>query len=268
MSKIQPVIKWSGSKRLLAEDIIQFIPEKIGTYYEPFLGGGSVMLTLKPEKAVGIDVNSSLIDFWQKLKTNPQLLIDHYRTEWNLLQQDYREFERVRARYNQSFMGEDLLFLTRTCVNGLIRYNKNGEFNNSLHYSRKGIHPDKLEAILLENSRLIEKYDFFCGDYRKILESVKEGDFVYLDPPYFNTKSMYYGKINYDELWDFLRELRARNVKFALSFDGTTDKRDYMVNVPADVYQRHIMLKGGKSTFNKIIDKTCNEVMESLYLSW
>lgn len=268
MSKIQPVIKWSGSKRLLAEEIIAYFPADINVYYEPFLGGGSILLTLNPNKAVCIDINKSLIDFWVKLKSKPRFLADYYRNEWELLQNNYQEFFVVRDRYNQTFTGEDLLFLSRTCVNGLIRYNNKGEFNNSLHYSRKGIAPNSLEKILIETSSRIQNYDFLYGDYYQIIDSVKEGDFVYLDPPYFNTKSMYYGKIDYDRLWVFLRKLKEKGVKYALSFDGKTDKREYSTTIPEDVYSRHVYLKGGKSTFNKIIDKTTNEIYESLYLSW
>ena len=112
MSKksIQAVIKWSGSKRLLANEIISYFPETFGTYYELFLGGGSVLLTLRPESAVCVDVNASLIDFWNKVKCDPVFLSTHYRKEWNLLQADYMEFTRVRDRYNANPNGEDLHF--------------------------------------------------------------------------------------------------------------------------------------------------------------
>lgn len=109
MNKQQPVIKWSGSKRLLAEAIIKFFPTNIKTYYEPFLGGGSILLQLNPEKAVCVDINKSLIDFWNKLKNNPDFLISHYEQEWKLLQIDYKEFFKVRDRYNLNPNGEDLL---------------------------------------------------------------------------------------------------------------------------------------------------------------
>lgn len=268
MSKIQPVIKWSGSKRLLAEEIISYFPKEINTYYEPFLGGGSILLTLKPHKAVCIDINESLIDFWNKLKNQPEFLAAYYEKTWNDLQNDYLTFNRIRDKYNESFQGEDLLFLSRTCVNGLIRYNQSGEFNNSLHYSRKGINPKTLSKNLLDTSIYLKDYTFKYGDYYQILETVSSGDFVYMDPPYYNTKSMYYGKIDYERFWNFMRELNKKGVKYAFSFDGTSDKRDYLIEVPDDVYSRHILLRGGQSTFNKIIDKTENNVFESLYLNW
>lgn len=268
MNKQQPVIKWSGSKRLLADEIINYFPKDINTYYEPFLGGGSILLRLNPKRAVCIDINNSLIDFWNKLQMNPDFLVSHYENEWNLLQKNYMEFFKVRDRYNQSPNGEDLLFLSRTCVNGLIRYNKNGEFNNSLHYSRKGINPSTLSKVLYNASQQIENYVFISGEYNQILDQVSEGDFVYLDPPYYNTKNMYFGKIDYNKLWDFLKELNKKGVKYALSFDGKSDKRKYECIVPKDLYKRHILIKGMKSTFNKVIDKNINNTMESLYLNY
>ena len=78
MSKKQPVIKWSGSKRLLADEIIGYFPKNIKTYYEPFLGGGSILLNLNPNKAICVDINTSLIDFWNKLKLSPSPLALHY----------------------------------------------------------------------------------------------------------------------------------------------------------------------------------------------
>lgn len=268
MNKKQPVIKWSGSKRLLADEIIKYFPNNINTYYEPFLGGGSILLRLSPKNAVCVDINESLIDFWNKLKKSPEILVSCYQKEWNLLQNDYREFFVVRDRYNIAPTGEDLLFLSRTCVNGLIRYNKNGKFNNSLHYSRKGINPDTLSGILFEASKQIQNYNFFSGDYSQILSQVSSGDFVYLDPPYYNTKNMYFGKIDYDKLWDFLRELNKKGVKYALSFDGTSEQRKYDYAVPKDLYKRQILIKGLKSTFNKVIDKNLNNTMESIFLNY
>jgi DNA adenine methylase len=267
MSSKQPVIKWSGSKRLQATRIISYFPKEFGTYFEPFLGGGSVLLQLLPTKAVCCDVNASLIDFWNRLKDNPQKLADDYEYNWNELQKDWTYFLKVRERYNKQQSGSDLLFLSRTCVNGLIRYNKKGEFNNSLHYSRKGIEPDTLCKLLIETSSKIQNYTFICSDYFSILPLIRKDDLVYLDPPYYHTKSMYYGKIDYQKLWDFINELKKKDAFFALSFDGTNSKRDYSINVPGNLFEQHLYISSGKSTFNKVIDDTMVENQESLFLS-
>ena len=268
MPKNNPVIKWSGSKRLLASRIISFFPKQFGNYFEPFLGGGSILLELAPQTAICCDINESLIDFWNRLKDNPTQLAKEYEENWLLLQQDWKHFLRIRERYNQFHSGSDLLFLSRTCVNGLIRYNKAGEFNNSLHYSRPGVNPERLKKTLIKESEKIQRYKFLSGDYRQILPDIRAGDLIYLDPPYANTKSMYYGKIDYEELWDFVRKAKALGAFVALSFDGTTEKRDYSVDIPGDLFARHVLLESGLSTFNKVIDGVQNGTKESLFLTY
>ena len=76
----------------------------------------------------------------------------------------------------------NFLFLTRTCVNGLIRYNKSGEFNNSLHHTRKGIHPDRLEKVIFEWSTVIQKYIFENFDYKKLRSMPKKEILFTLTP--------------------------------------------------------------------------------------
>ncbi|MCI8273142.1 MAG: DNA adenine methylase [Clostridia bacterium] len=264
----EPVIKWSGSKRTQANKILEFVPE-FNTYYEPFLGGGSMLYAINPERAVCGDICTPLIGFWKCLKEEPEELFEDYKNKWNELQNvGYEYYYNVREQFNNKKDPYSLFFLTRTCVNGLIRFNKNGEFNNSFHHTRKGINPSKLEPIVNDWSKKIQNVKFINEDYRKICEDAKEGDFVYLDPPYFNTKGRYYGTIEYEEFIKFLYELKEKKVKYALSYDGKSETKDYTVEIPKDLYKRHIFIESGNSTFKKVIDKNCEKVKESLYLSW
>lgn len=265
--KIKPVIKWSGSKSSQAYSIAELVPE-YNNYYEPFLGGGSVLYALSPKSAICGDICKPLIDLWELIKTDPDLLSSYYKERWIELQSDYMEFYRARDRFNKDGNPKDFLFLTRTCVNGLIRFNSNGEFNNSLHYTRKGIDPSKLDLIIKDWSARIQSVDFVCSDYKVTTASAKEGDFVYLDPPYYNTRGRYYGRIDYDDFFDYLRDLTKRHVKYAVSFDGTRGSNSYEVDFPKDLYVRKIMLKSGKSTFRKVIDCVSEDVYETLYLNW
>src|SRR3989344_1201428 len=164
----KPFIKWSGSKRSQAEKIISYFPEEIKTFYEPFLGSGAILGYFKPPKAVASDINEPLIKIWQLLQKNPKKIVDDYRKNWNTLQKiGHTFFYKVRDRFNSKKLPSDLLFLTRTCVNGLIRYNKSGEFNNSLHHTRRGIHPDRLEKFIFEWFTVIQKYIFENFEYKK-----------------------------------------------------------------------------------------------------
>lgn len=266
---IKPFVKWSGSKRSQAKEITSYFPKKINTFYEPFLGSGAILGHLKPKRAIGSDINAPLIALWNLLKNNPNKIASDYRNKWSTLQKEGHTFYyKIRNKFNNGKSPLDLLFLTRTCVNGLIRYNKNGEFNNSLHYTRKGIDPDRLKNILVEWSGIIKPHTFLCQSYETTTQNAKPGDFVYLDPPYFNTGSRYFGAINYTKFINYLEGLNKMGVKFALSYDGTRGEKSYVVEIPKQLYKRQIMIHSGNSTFNKVQNGKTEKVYESLYLNY
>lgn len=268
--KIKPVIKWSGSKRSQAAEIISKIPS-YNTYYEPFLGGGSIMYAVQPEVGVCSDICLPLVDLWKEIKNNPSGLAEYYNYEWNRLQDEgYEVYYEIRDRFNESFSAFDLLFLSRTCVNGLIRFNKDGKFNNSFHHSRKGINPKTLEKIIHDWSAKIKNIEFLALDYKEATREAKEGDFIYLDPPYFNTKGRYYGTttIDFEEFFEYLAELNNRGVKWMLSFDGKTTSKDYTIQLPKDLYENHYYIHSGNSAFKKVMEKENNQVYESLFTNY
>ena len=272
----EPVIKWSGSKRSQAEEIIKFFPKEIDTYYEPFIGGGSMMRTLidddtiKVKSIVCSDINEDLINLWNCIKNDFEGVYFHYKTLWNELNKDENKerkkefFNTIRARYNKERNPLDFMFIMRTTTNGMPRYNSNGEFNNSFHITRDGIIPDKLYKILEEWSYKLNKKNvkFIVSDYKDIIP--QENDFIYMDPPYANTKGMYFGGIDNEKLFDYIRNLKC---KFALSFDGKSGNVDNTYNVPEDIYDKHIYIKSGNSSFKRVIGKSNNSIVyESLYL--
>lgn len=268
MSRIQPVIKWSGSKSSQANMIIKYLPN-YERYFEPFIGGGSMLYAVNPNMATCGDICEPLIGIWNLIKNNPQEVIDYYRREWTRLQTDgYEVYYDIRNRFNKENKPLDLLFLSRTCVNGLIRFNSNGEFNNSFHHTRKGIDPKRFEKIVLKWHEKVRNVDFIHGDYRVTTESAKSNDLIYLDPPYENTKGRYYGTIDYDEFYEYLEELNRKNIKFILSFDGKRGDKDYETRIPKDLFKREFMLSAGNSSFKKVMDKSQEQVFEALYLNW
>lgn len=266
--RIMPIIKWAGSKRSQAKTIIKHFP-KFDTYYEPFIGGGSVLAALQPQKAICGDICDPLIELWKVIQSRPEKLSNYYAKEWMRLgSEGYQIYYEIRDRFNRTSSPLDLFFLSRTCVNGLIRFNRKGGFNNSLHHTRKGINPNRLKDILATWHAIIEHVKFKAGDYRKTSESANSKDFVYLDPPYFYTKGRYYGAIDYDEFIKYLYHLNKKNVKYALSFDGRCADRDYVVDLPKDLYKRHFFLNSGYSSFRKVMEKKRLMVQESLYLNY
>lgn len=262
----QPVIKWSGSKRSQAKEIVSYFPS-YKRYFEPFVGGGSILYQAYPRHGFCSDICKPLIQLWKKVRDDPFEIIYSYKKNWNNLKQNKEYYYQVRDRFNKYQDPNDFLFLSRTCFNGLIRFNSKGEFNSPLHLKRDGILPKKLENIIINWSNRIQKAKFICCDYLEVLNHVKPKDLVYLDPPYFNTKSMYYGKIDFKRFQKFLDKLNSKGVYFLLSLDGKRSEKDLTYKLPKDLYKRHLYIKSGLSSFKRLQNKK-DEVYESLYLNF
>ena len=271
----QPAIKWSGSKRSQCDEIISYFPRKIETYYESFLGGGSVAYRLmnsdiNVNKFVLSDLNSDLINLYKLIQNDYKSVVSHYELLWNELNKD-SNFERkklyfaeIRKRLNEKHDPKDFMFIMRTTINGMPRYNSDGEFNNSFHVTRNGIEPFRLEKILKEwndtlNNHNVEfinaSYDEFCPN---------ENDFCYYDPPYANTKGMYFGAIDNGKFFSFLSDLKC---PYCFSFDGYYEDEDSTYDVPKSVYDEHVYLKNGNSSFRRVIGNKIDKIIyESLYI--
>lgn len=276
MVKFQPVIKWSGSKRSQSNEIINLMEDReYDTYYEPFVGGGSVLFQLlksnkRFKKYVCSDINNDLISLWNLIKLSPNLVIESYTKLWEELNADddierkKAYFNTVRARFNKEKNPTDFMFIMRTTTNGMPRYNLSGDFNNSFHVTRKGILPKTFSKTVLEWSQLLNENNvqFLHRSYEEII--THENDFLYLDPPYANTKGMYYGTIDYGKLWKWLGSQKG---KYMLSFDGKTTNTNSTYAVPKYLYSEHKYLESGNSSFRRIVGKTTSEyVFESLYI--
>lgn len=276
MSKFQPIIKWSGSKRSQAEEIVNHFPKKIETYYEPFCGGASILYKLLTNKNIKVnrficsDNNQDLINLWNYIKVNKESLKIEYRNLWNELNsyetQQLKKcfYEKIRNDFNINRDPWKFLFLNRTCFNGLIRYNSKGEFNTSFHLNRNGIHPDKLNKIIDEWSKLINDNDviFKCCSFEDI--TPEKNDFLYLDPPYAHTKGMYFNDFDNKKLFDYLSNLECG---YALSYDGLSGNEINTFPVPKKLYDNHILIKSGNSSFKRIKESDKNAIVyESLYI--
>lgn len=271
----EPVIKWSGSKRSQAECIIGYFPKKMETYYEPFCGGASVLRRLlssniKVGRYVCSDLNGSLIELWNAIKDRPYDVIEHYRELWRGIHEkksidekkDY--FIGIRSRYNETKDPLDFMFIMRTTTNGVPRFNKDGNFNNTYHATRDGIQPDKLATIVYDWNSLLNENDveFINCTYSDIKPNAN--DFVYLDPPYANTKGMYFGSIDFEELWDWMGDLKC---PYALSFNGINGDDDNTYEVPRYLYDRHEYVLSGNSSYTRIFGSRNDTIVkESLYL--
>ena len=280
MMNLEPVIKWSGSKRSQAAEIIRRFPREIDTYYEPFCGGASVLRRLLMTQSVHVnryvcsDKNWDLIELWKYIKLEPDYLAHGYRGMWLQLNKDdnldrkKKYFAEKREEFNEIRNPDIFLFLMRTTTNGMPRYNARGDFNNSFHVTRNGIEPSRMDEILHAWSVALNHHnvEFVCRSYDDVSFKPTGNDMVYADPPYGATKGMYYGGIDTKQFFAWLRSLKC---KWALSFDGKAGGEDLTYDVPKDLYVRHEYLASGNSSFRRVIGKNRHaEVFESLYLNY
>jgi len=266
--EVPSLLKWTGSKRSQASRIAAFAPTH-ERYYEPFLGGGALLYMLGRPGAVGADVYAPLIAFWKMVRDDAEHLISDYFEQWTALQADLPDyFYVVRDRFNAEQRPEDLNFLMRTCVNGIVRFSKKGEFNNSFHLSRKGMIPQGFAKIVREWSAHIQGINFRHGDFEETTADAKTGDFLYLDPPYAGNKQRYIGDLDVARFYGVLDDLNRRGVKWALSFDGVRGQTIYDYSLPNDIYKRKELLKSGYSAVAKVLNGPVEMVTESLYLNY
>lgn len=265
---VPPLIKWTGSKRSQALGIAKHIPDHRG-YFEPFLGGGALLYLAGRPGSVAGDIYGPLIKLWKAIQNDPRLVVDNYTKQWNSLQQDLPDYYyTVRDRFNSNPNPFDLNFLVRTCVNGIIRFNHNGDFNNSFHLSRKGMQPDRFAKVVEAWHNVIQGVIFVCQDYQETVSEAKEGDFVYFDPPYAGNNMRYTDDLDLERFFRQLEELNRRKVKWALSFDGQRGDTDLSYAVPEDLYKRKLLILSGNSAIRKVLNGAIEQVHESLYLNY
>lgn len=229
-----PVVKWVGGKRQLLPEIKKCLPKNFNTYFEPFVGGGAVLFEIQPKKVIVNDINKELINLYSVIQNNVDELINVLSDSnkyANTAECYYaiRELDREPQKYNQLTGIERaarILYLNKTCYNGLYRVNSMGEFNSPFGSYKN---PNVVNEITL---RAVSKYfnnsniKFLNGDFEKSLKTAKKGDFVYFDPPYaaisktsnftgYNENG--FGESEQIRLKELCDTLNKKEIKFLLS---------------------------------------------------
>lgn len=281
-TSVPSLIKWTGSKRLLAPQIRSLFPAYT-RYIEPFVGGGSLLYLSATPGSIASDVYRPLVELWSLLKKSPSAVTDDYAQQWQLLNRELDQLDpaalpegatlpqyyyKVRERFNRTGNPLDLNFILRTCVNGIVRFNDKGEFNNSFHLSRRGMTPSRFAAAVRAWRPTLDAVTFQCCDYADTLRAARRGDLVYLDPPYANSKNRYAEDLDLARLFSELELLNTRGVSWALSFDGSRGGQDMLQPVPRELYRRHALISGGLSAVKRVLSGPLEEVQESLYLNF
>ena len=192
---LSPILKWVGGKRQLLSEIIPLIDESCDNYVEPFIGGGAVLFRLQPKKAIINDYNTELINVYRTVRDDLDGLVALLKKHEKYNSSDY--YYEVRAldrtpdfdKMSNSEKAARIIYLNKTCYNGLYRVNSLGQFNSPYG---KYKNPNIVNEVVL---RAISKYlngneiSIRSGDYKDVLNDIEKNSFVYLDPPYMPISS-------------------------------------------------------------------------------
>jgi DNA adenine methylase len=237
-----PFLRWAGSKRQLLPVLTSLIGDDFARYVEPFAGSACVFFDLLPKKALLGDINPELMRTYLELKYRADEVIEHL-TGWRKSKERY---QRLRSVAPDSMTGPAraarFIYLNRCCFNGLYRTNRKGLFNVPYGAKRSGTLPkaDRLRSVskALKNATLIR------GDFTKLLQKVKAGDFVYMDPPFSITERRMFSEYDATSFdGEQLKQLRAEMEKLA-------DRKIRFLVSYADSDEANILRKGFK--FRKV----------------
>jgi DNA adenine methylase len=218
----KPFLRWAGGKIWLLKTLKEIIPKEIRTYHEPFLGGASVFLGLNLDaKAYLSDLNQNLILTYEQVRDNLDLIVKELKIAKNNQSYYYLRNKTFRSEYK---IAAQLIYLNRTCFNGIYRVNKDGAFNvpyGNKHYT---VPFDYLNLINV--SLKLQNVKLYTEDFMSSLKRVKKGDFVFLDPPY-TTSHENNGFIKYNEkiftwqdqirLLEYINEIKKLKAYFVMT---------------------------------------------------
>ena len=193
-SVVRPPLRWAGSKRALLPKLIAELPSEFEKYYEPFFGSGCLYFSIRPKQAKVGDFNPDLIDFYAALRDAPDAVVSAFLR----LPISDAEYYELRAKNPANMEAADraarFLYLNRYSFNGVYRTNRSGQFNVPVG-KKAGAPPSRTELLAAAHALGLTKLS--NADYKETLRDVRQGDFVYLDPPYVNPLRKGYGEYGY-----------------------------------------------------------------------
>ena len=179
----KPFLKWAGGKTQLISSLLQFIPIEFSKYIEPFIGGGALFFALSHQQSIISDANEELVITYRAVRDNVESvieLLDNHKNEQNY-------FYEIRSKETSELSNIEraarLVYLNKTCFNGLYRVNKKGKFN--VPYNKRDGTNFYNKETLIEASKALNNTKIYYSDYKEILANFAEkDDFIFLDPPY------------------------------------------------------------------------------------
>lgn len=198
---LEPFLKWAGGKRWFVQRYATILPKKFNTYIEPFLGSGAVFFSLRPEKAILADINGELIETYRAIRDNWAMVFRELTKHHKHHSKEYYYKIRRSKPKSQCNRAARLIYLNRTCWNGLYRVNLKGEFNVPVGTKTNVLlSTDDFSRV----SQLLQNAQLFDDDFQTVIDKAEKGDLIFVDPPY-TVKHNDNGFIKYNEQlfsWD------------------------------------------------------------------
>ncbi|MEI3800525.1 MULTISPECIES: DNA adenine methylase [unclassified Chitinophaga] len=230
VGKARPFLRWAGSKQKLVTTLSSYWSPKYERYLEPFMGSAQLFFNLPVTSAILSDSNLQLVELFNQIKKNPYLVYKILE-KWPVNSENYYEIRKIDpAKLGINQRAARFLYLNRLCFNGLYRTNLKGEFNVpfSGEVPRQICDYDNLKKV----SEKLKCAEIISGDFESVIRnSVKKGDFVYLDPPYavankriFNQYGpQTFGLNDLDRTSDLLAFIDSRRAKFVMSYANSSE---------------------------------------------
>lgn len=192
-AEAKPIVKWAGGKRQLLSELLPRVPDSFEKYFEPFVGGGALYLSLWNQGRISgkvflNDANAELINLYRVVQKSPEKVSDalfgepfeNTRERYLLNRKRFNEIRDSKKTFERAVL---FLYLNRFGYNGLWRVNSRGEYN--IPFGRNPDSARYAELDLLKKfSEAMSETDLSCGDFAKLLPKIGKDDFVYFDPPY------------------------------------------------------------------------------------
>ncbi len=179
--KLVPFLKWAGGKRWLVQNHAALLPSKFNSYLEPFLGSGVMFFHLSPKRGIISDKNYELIEAYCAIRDDWRKVFAKLKEHHGNHSKDY--YYKVRASKPMTIHTRcaRLIYLNRTCFNGIYRVNLSGQFNVPIGTKSKVVlDTDNFEGV----ASLLKRIELYSSDFEKVIDQAQEGDFVFADPPY------------------------------------------------------------------------------------
>ena len=274
------IVQYQGSKRILAPQILRYMPHRFERLVEPFAGMAAITIAVarqeRAEHYLINDLNKPLVGVLQSAIETPSELLSSYTAVWseqfNDEQGSLSHYYKVRDDFNHGNQSPaNMLYLLARCVKGSVRYGSNGLFNQPPDKRRNGTSPKTLKPNVDAISYYLKgRTTFMSKDYREVLDECQPGDIVYMDPPYQGVSnvrdSRYYSGIDYHDFVKAIDCLNSRGVDFLISYDGKCGDKQYGEDLPRELGLQKILLKAGLSSQSLLLGKK-EVTYEALYIS-